>query len=246
VDRALLLLKALAEESEGLRLTDAAARTELSPSTAHRLLTTLEYRNFVQFDPSSALWHVGHQSFAVGSTFIQHRNFVAAALPFLRRLRDQTRETANLGIIHNGEMVVLTQVESREIMRAITRVGGRSPLTASGMGKAILATYAAEDVAAVTNAHPMKAMTPRTIINRLDLNADLEVTAARGYAIDNEEYVLGLRCVAAVVRDHQGEPLCALSVSGLAIRMTLDRLPELGKLVADSATKLSQSMLGAS
>src|ERR1700681_1310900 len=128
VDRALLIIETLAEDDEGYRLTDLAARTGLSPSTVHRLLTTLEKRRFVQFDRDDSMWHIGAKSFAVGSTFVRRRNFVTEALPYLRKLRDQTRETANLAVVDDGAMVVLTRVESREIMRSVTKVGGRVPM----------------------------------------------------------------------------------------------------------------------
>src|SRR5258708_30270574 len=91
VDRALLIIETLAEDDEGYRLTDLAVRTGLSPSTVHRLLTTLEKRRFVQFDCDRFTWHIGAQSFAVGSTFVRRRNFVTQALPYLCKLRDQTR-----------------------------------------------------------------------------------------------------------------------------------------------------------
>src|SRR5215475_5483096 len=82
VDRALLLIETLAEDDDGYRLTDLAIRTGLSPSTIHRLLTTLENRRFVQFDREQSTWHIGAKSFAVGATFARRRNFVTQAMPF--------------------------------------------------------------------------------------------------------------------------------------------------------------------
>ncbi|WP_127145751.1 IclR family transcriptional regulator [Pelagibacterium montanilacus] len=244
VDRALTLLEVLAEDEEGHRLTDIATRSGLSISTVHRLLTTLEQRKFVQFDRSDGMWHVGRQAFTVGATFARQRNFVAPALPVLRRLRDRTRETANLGVVDEGEVVVLTQAESREIMRAITRVGGRAPMAQSGMGKAILATYSDDEVAAYIKRAALRPITARAI-TRLDvLRRDLEVTRARGYAIDDEEYVTGLRCVAAVIYNADAEPLCAISVSGLTARVPADRLDTLGRMVAEAAGELTQLLGG--
>src|SRR5258705_13099865 len=127
VDRALLIIETLAEDDEGYRLTDLAVRTGLSPSTVHRLLTTLEKRRFVQFDREESMWHIGAQSFAVGSTFVRRRNFVAQALPYLRKLRDQTRETANPAVADHDAMVSLTRVETRENTRAANKAGGRLP-----------------------------------------------------------------------------------------------------------------------
>lgn len=244
VERALALLEVLGEDEEGYRLTDLAARTGLSPSTVHRLLTTLEKRRFVQFDQSDGMWHVGRQAFAVGSAFVRQRNFVAPALPFLRKLRDQTRETANLGIVDDGEMVVLTQIESREIMRAISRVGGRAPIITSGMGKAILATYTPADVAAIVSSRGMRKLTPHSLTRASELRTELEKVRRQGYAVDDEEFVTGLRCVAAVVYNNQAEALCAISVSGLATRVSPDRVEALGKLLNETARELTLALGG--
>jgi IclR family acetate operon transcriptional repressor len=121
VDRALQIIETLAEDDEGYRLSDLAVRTGLSTSTAHRLLATLEKRRFVQFDRSQSKWHVGAQSFSVGATFARRRNFAAQAMPYLRKLRDQTRETANLAVVDDEKIIVLTRIESREIMRSLTK-----------------------------------------------------------------------------------------------------------------------------
>lgn len=244
VERALSLLEVLGEDEEGYRLTDLAARTGLSPSTVHRLLTTLEKRRFVQFDQSDGMWHVGRQAFSVGSAFVRQRNFVAPALPFLRQLRDQTRETANLGVIDDGEVVVLTQTESREIMRTITRVGGRVPMVTSGMGKAILATYEPADVAAIISSQGMRKATPRSLVRASDLRAELTSIRAQGYAVDDEEFVPGLRCIAAVVYNNQAEALCAISVSGLSARLTSERVAGIGKLLKETAGELTAALGG--
>jgi IclR family transcriptional regulator, acetate operon repressor len=244
VDRAMALLEALGEDEEGYRLTDLAIRTGLSPSTAHRLLTTLEKRRFVAFDQSDGMWHIGRQSFAIGSAFIRRRNFVAPALPFLRRLRDLTHETANLGVVDEGEVIVLTQVESREIMRAITKVGGRAPMAASGIGKAILATYPDADVVAIVQRHGMKRLTPKSITRAGELRDALDQVRRDGYAVDDQEFLMGLRCVAAVVYNDHAEALAAISVSGLASRVPQERTPELGRLVRATACELTLALGG--
>lgn len=244
VDRAMVLLEVLSEDDDGFRLTDLARRASLSPSTTHRLLTTLERRSFVQFDRLSGLWHVGRQAFFVGSAFGRHHNLSAPALPYLRHLRDVSRETANLGVVVDGDVVFLTQIESREIIRAITRVGGRAPMFTSGMGKAILSTYSTKDVKAAIERYGLRAITVNTRTRPASLLADLAEARLRGYAIDDEEFAIGLRCVAAVVYDHLSEPLYAISISGLAARMSKERLPQLGRLVADTARELTRLVGG--
>jgi IclR family acetate operon transcriptional repressor len=244
VDRALLIIETLAEDDEGYRLTDLAVRTGLSPSTVHRLLATLEKRRFVQFDRDESMWHIGAQSFAVGSTFVRRRNFVTQALPYLRRLRDQTRETANLAVVDDGAMVVLTRVESREIMRSVTKVGGRVPMVASGLGKALLSTYSEEDVFAIIQREGMPRLTSKSIVRAGELCKSLHDIRQQGYSVDDEEALIGLRCVSAVVYDDCSEPLAAISVSGKASRVPNDRLPVLGKLVQEVAAELTKALSG--
>src|SRR5207253_11066567 len=198
VDRALLIIETLAEDDEGYRLSDLSVRTGLSTSTVHRLLATLEKRRFVQFDRYESKWHVGAQSFAVGATFARRRNFVAQAMPYLRKLRDQTRETANLAVVDDESIIVLTRMESREIMRSLTKVGGRVAMVASGVGKAVLATYADEDVNAIIRNHGMPRLTEKSIVRPGELFKELEKIRRQGFAVDDEEACMGLRCVAAV------------------------------------------------
>lgn len=244
VERALSILEVLGEDEEGLRLTDIAAQTSLPPSTVHRLLTTLEKRRFVQFDQSDGMWHVGRQTFAVGSSFVRQRNFVAPSIPFLRELRDKTRETANLGVIDEGEVVTLAQVESREIMRAISPVGGRAPVTSSGMGKAILSTYPQGTVSGVIGRNRMRRMTEKTICEIPAFMDHLTKVRSSRYAVDDEEFVVGLRCVAATVYNQQGEAFFSISVSGLANRLTPERVPSIGALLVETADRLTHALGG--
>ena len=103
-------------------------------------------------------------SFAVGATFARRRNFTAQAMPYLRKLRDLTRETANLAVVDDEFIIVLTRMESREIMRSLTKVGGRVAMVASGVGKAVLATYSDEDVSAIIRHHGMPRLTEKSIV----------------------------------------------------------------------------------
>jgi len=244
VDRALSIIETLAEDDEGYRLSDLAIRTGLSTSTVHRLLATLESRRFVQFDRAESKWHVGARAFTVGATFARRRNFSAQAVPYLRKLRDLTRETANLAVVDDEFIVVLTRMESREIMRSLTQVGGRVAMVASGVGKAVLATYADEDVHTIIRHHGMPRLTEKSIVRPSELFRELEKVRHQGFAIDDEEACMGLRCIAAVVYNDCSEPLAAISVSGMTSRITDDRLPSLGATVREVAAELTAALGG--
>jgi IclR family acetate operon transcriptional repressor len=244
VDRALSIIETLAEDDEGYRLSDLAIRTGLSTSTVHRLLGTLENRRFVQFDRSQSKWHVGARCFTVGATFARRRNFAAQAIPYLRKLRDLTRETANLAVVDDEFIVVLTRMESREIMRSLTKLGGRVAMVASGVGKAVLATYSDDDVSAIIHHHGMPRLTEKSIVRPGELFKELEKIRRQGYAVDDEEACMGLRCVAAVVYNDCAEPLAAISVSGMTGRLTDERLPQLGQTVREVAAELTVALGG--
>ncbi|QPM91414.1 IclR family transcriptional regulator [Pseudooceanicola algae] len=244
VDRALTLLELIAAEPEGLRLSDVARRAALAPSTTHRLLTTLEQRGFLQSDAASGHWHVGRSAHRVGAAYMLSRNLVAPALPFLRRLRDATRETANLGVIEDGEVVTLSQVESREIMRAISPPGGRVPVLCSGMGKAILATRPDDEVDHMIRRHGFRAATAHSLTRPEAVQTEIGRIRAQGWALDDEEFVIGLRCVAVVVWGPEGEPACAISVSGLAARMTPEKVASCAGTLRRIAAELSLAMGG--
>lgn len=243
VERALSLLERLARQEEGMRLSDLAAEAGLPVSTVHRLLTTLERRRYAQSD-AEGRWHVGRAAFAVGQAYSARRSFVAPAMPFLRQIRDATRETANLGILEDAEVVTICQAESREITRAIAPPGGRTPVLASGMGKAILATWDDAAVERLMDRAGIRPVTPRGLSSREAVREEIARIRARGYAVDDEEFVPGLRCVAAVVRDPSGEAACALSISGLAARMPPARVAEFGEVVKQAAARLTAVLGG--
>ncbi|MBV0890950.1 IclR family transcriptional regulator [Paracoccus sp. Z118] len=244
VDRALALLEALATHTEGARLTALAKQVGLAPSTAHRLLTTLERRGFAQFDGVASRWHIGRKAFAVGVAYTRWQSFIAAATPFLRRLRDLSRETANLGVLEDGEVITVAQVESREIIRAIAPPGGRAPVMNSGMGKAIVATWPDDAIAELVERHGLRPATSRSLVTMEAVRAEIDLIRARGYAIDDEEFTPGMRCVAAVVWSPTGDPVGAISISALAARLPPKDLAAMGENVRRAADELTDVMGG--
>lgn len=244
VDRALMLLEQIAGHQGGLRLSDLAREIGLPVSTVHRLLTTLEGRRFVQMDRASGRWSIAERAHTVGSAFTHFENLIVPARPVLQRLRDATQETANLGYVSDGETITLAQAESREIMRAIAPPGGRVPVLNSGMGKAIAAWWPEEAIAALIERGGIRPMTSKSLQSREAVLADLEQIRSRGYAIDDEEYVVGMRCVAVPIWITGDEPSCALSISGLAARVTADRVTEVAGTVRELAEELGQILRG--
>jgi IclR family acetate operon transcriptional repressor len=242
--RALQLLELLAGDDEGYRLVDIAARSGLSSSTAHRLLTTLEQRQFVQFDRETSLWYIGVRCFSVGAAFARRRRISRLALPVMRRLRDSCNESVNLGIADLGDIVFVTQVESREVMRAIGKPGYRAPLHGTAMGQAILAAMAEDDVLQYLRTYGLPKLTSNTIARASRLHETLGEVRRVGYAVDDEQNVVGLRCVAAAIHDEHGQPFGAVSLVGPTQRVRSADFEHIGAAVRAAADEITAAYGG--
>ena len=243
--RAISILNGLAEEEYGLTLTDLAQKVGLAPSTAHRLLTTLQEQRFVRFDLERNVWLIGVQAFVVGNAFVRSRDVIAIARLHMRHLMEESGETVNLAVEDQGEAIYLAQVECRQMMRAIAKPGGRVLLHCSGVGKALMAAMPDAEVSKILQRRGLPRTTEKTIDAPAKLRDELQQIRGRGYAFDDEENAIGLRCVAAVIHDEYGHPLAGLSLSGPMARITDERVPLLGAMVIKAASEITAELGGA-
>lgn len=241
LDRALDILDLLAA-SNGLTLSEIAERLKQTPSTVHRVLTTLSARGITETDPVSQAWFIGPGTFRLGSAFMRRSGIVERARPILRRLMEATGETANLGILNGDSVMFVSQAETHQAIRAFFPPGTRSPLHASGIGKALLAFGDPQAAQTLVREGGLTRFTAQTLTTPDALAADLARIRARGYALDNEERTLGMRCIAAPVFDMTGAAIAGLSVSGPAHRVGPEHLKTLGAAVAEAARELSAAL----
>ncbi len=243
LDRALGLLNSLTELDEGT-LTELAHRTGMAPSTAHRLLMTMQRHGMVAFEEGTQNWMIGVEAFRIGSSFIRQTNVVQASRPLMRELMEATGETANLAIAIDGEVVFISQVETHEAIRAFFPPGTRGNMHSSGIGKALLSELARDAVQQIMQKRGLPSFTPNTITSTEVLFADLEQTRARGWAIDNEERNIGMRCLAAPIYNEHNEAIAGISISGPSVRMTNEVLGEFGPLVKRTAARITEAIGG--
>ena len=243
LDRGLALLRIVAE-ADGLTLTDLAQRSGLAPSTVHRLLFTLEAHRFVVHDDERGLWQIGVDAFQIGTAFLRNRRLAGIGRDAMRQLMEQTGETVNLGIEDGGEVVFISQMESHNTLRAFFRAGSRSVMHASGVGKALLSGMSEHRVRQIASVKGLPRFTDRTFIDPTALLAELAESKRRGWAVDDEERTLGMRCVGAPIFNEHGETIAAVSMSGPSVRITPQRLGELGPLVMRAADQITLSIGG--
>lgn len=244
LSRAIAILNHLAQADGGASLTEVGNAVGLAASTTHRLLTSLESERYVRFDAETKLWSVGVQAFIMGNGFLRNRDLVRLARPHMRTLMEASGETVNLAIEDQGAAVYLSQVECREMMRTFARLGARVPMHCSGVGKALLSALDETLLNRHIDRHGQTRMTARTITGRSDLMADLAAARTRGYAIDDEEHAVGLRCVAAPIFNEHGDTVGAVSLSGPMARITDARIATLGASVAAASVRIMAEIAG--
>lgn len=238
---ALDVLDALASV-DGLTLSELSVRLGRSPSTIYRILNTFAQRSIVEIDPALQTWHMGPAAFRLGSSFLRRSGILERARPIMRALMDEIGETANLGVEKSGTVLFVSQVEARETIRAFFPPGTQSPMHASGIGKALLSLYPESRLDQMLRRQPLQQFTPHTITHPDDLRRDLADIRNKGYALDNEEREVGMRCIAAPIINNFGETVAGISVSGPTHRMGEDRFELIGKLVRDAGKTLSRGM----
>lgn len=243
LDRALVVLAEVAR-AEGITLSALAQRLGESPATIYRVLTTLALHQIVESNDSAQTWHIGAGAFLIGSAFLRRTSLVETSRPILRDLMETTGETANLGVEKDGHVLFLGQVETHAPIRAFFPPGTLSPLHASGIGKVLLAYFDAPRLHRF-GAAGLARFTPHTLADLADLQADLAQIKARGYSVDDQERNIGMRCIAAPIRNALGEVIAGISVSGPTSRIAPDEVAKLATAVISAAARVSEA-LGAS
>ena len=243
--RALTIVNRLAEANDGVSLTEVAQQVGLSSSTAHRLLTTLEQERYVHFDAERRLWSVGMQAFRAGSAFLKTRTLTTVARPHMQALMEESEETVNLAIEDQAAAVYLAQVECRQMMRAFARPGGRVPLHCSSVGKALLSAMPDAQLSKILHRQGLPRLTVKTIQTTAALREDLNRSRERGYAIDDEEHAVGLRCIASVIFNENTDAIASVSLSGPMARIPDERIPLLGEMVRAKADAITTQFGGA-
>ncbi len=242
LQRALDVLEVLSGAPHGVPLTDLANATQLPPSTVHRILLTLVHRGYVTQDASTARYRVGIRLFEVGSAFPHQLRLNELAHPLLMELAQWSSEAVNLAIRDGNDVVYLDQVEGAKMARIFTRPGARIPLFCSGVGKLFLTALSPEALETLWPQLNVTAYTPHTITTLKAMQTELRRTRARGFALDNQEHELGVRCIAAPVHNHRSELVCAISISIPATRRPGGRVEQFSHKILGAAAHLSKAL----
>lgn len=234
--RGLQIIELLADSDDGLANKDIADRFEIHKSVASRFLNTLTVHGFAKKDQETGRYIAGSKIVRLSRKMLSRMPIRDQAKPFLRELVEVTGECAHLAIHVQGGALIIDQVQNDLAYQVSTEVGTIVPLYCTSIGKVILA------FSDVPIPEKLERLTPRTIIDPDILKAHLEQVKKLGYATDDEEEIVGVRCAAAPVFGIQGKLIASVGVSGPTVRIPIERLPILAQDVANITEKLSNRM----
>jgi DNA-binding IclR family transcriptional regulator len=237
VENAISILETLGA-AQPMSLTELSKTLGLGKSSVYRLLVTLALRGYVEKDPASDRYQLTYRLFAVGSRASEQLGLREVAQPLMHRLGARTGETVNLGVLDGFRTVSIYLVESAHPLRIHMRIGGVSA-HATATGKILLAALEPAELSRRLAGRRLESITEKTINSRPALLEELQRVSQRGYAIDDEECSLGLRCVGAPVRDHRGIVVAALSMVAPCHRLPPSGLPAAIAMVREAAAEIS-------
>jgi DNA-binding IclR family transcriptional regulator len=241
LQRGLRLLQLFSESPHGLTAKQVAGRSRLPVSTVHRFLANLEGAGFLNCGNDS-VYHLGIACFAIGQAALGQLDIRRVSLPYLRELNQQTRETIHLTVRHGLSAVYVEKLDSPEQLRIHSRIGASVPLYCTAVGKVMLAYMPDDEQERVLPQLALKRLTPNTVGNLQELEAELSRVRKNGYACDLEEHELHIRCVAAPIWDHAGAVNASLSITAPMVRMAVTRLRQLAPLIQTAGLQISREL----
>jgi DNA-binding IclR family transcriptional regulator len=236
--KVLRIFDLLRSEQAGLALKQIADQTGINKTTAYRFLTHLEREGYVSRDDSGHYMLVVdlHRVLPHSRTYSRLRDL---SRPTLRKLLAATGETVNLGVLDEGTILYLDVIESPHEFRMVGKIGMRHALHCTAMGKSIAAFLSDEELQAGFSAIRFQPHTPHTITNMVAFRKELETIRQHGFALDNEENMLGARCVGAPVLDSCHQAVAAISIAGPATRIREDKISTFAEAVKEAAREIA-------
>jgi len=235
------ILESIRESHSGLGLAELARALNLPKPTAYRIVATLESRGYIARDPSGR-FRITRKLFDLQQNDSDEQQLLRVAQPVVEKLVESCRETVNLGTLDAGEVVVILTLESPQSIRMTSKVGNRRYLHSTALGKVLLSGLSEKEVQRLVRIQGLPRLTPRTIVSRAALAAELELVRRQGYALDNEENEPDGRCLGAPITGADGRIVAALSISAPIFRMDMGRARSLAGELTEACRTISRGL----
>ena len=233
------ILDILIKKNQPITIHELSETLNLYPSTIHRILDTLHYLGYIEKRLDSDEYQLGLKAIELGLSKLNQINLIKEANPFLEALSKETNENIYLGVLFEGEVMYEAKKEASRKINLMTHVGTRALVHCTSLGKVLIANLPLKEKELILGSDPLQCRTKNTIIDRMALEKELEKVKRLGYAIDEEENENEIRCIAAPIRNHRGEVIAAVSISGPSYRFTLEREETMIKAIIKTAKEIS-------
>lgn len=241
LDRAFSILELLSTKKNGLGITDISKTLDLNKSTVHRIVSSLCERGYIEKTEDSN-YKIGAKIVQLSSFYLNNLELNTEAKPYLLKLANELKLPVHLGILDGLHVVYIDKVDIINNIRLYSQIGKRIEAHCSALGKIILSCLSDDELLNVLKDYQFNKHTEKTIRNINELMEDLNKSRIRGYAIDDEEHDLEIRCIAAPIFDYKNRPIAAISVSGSLNTLPSSNDKEIGNMVAEIAKEISKRL----
>jgi DNA-binding IclR family transcriptional regulator len=212
--RASNILRCLSEEKTHFKISEIAHQLQLDRSTTYRILLSLEKCGFVEKDKKTGEYSLGVATFETGNTYLRRMDFIQISKPIMADLALEVQETVHLAVLSDTEIVYVDKVDSPRTLGVMSKIGQRAPVYCTGLGKVLLAHQPNDELSRIVQQIKLKPFTRNTISSKKKLVEELRKIRKQGYALDQKEYEQDVECIGAPIRNHLGNTIAAISISG--------------------------------
>jgi DNA-binding IclR family transcriptional regulator len=240
--RASSILRCFLGGKTSYRISELAIQLGLDRSTTYRLLLSLEKCGLVEKDKKTGEYSLGLGVFEIGNTYLRQMDFIQASKPVMAELAAKVQETVHLAVLSGMEIVYVDKVDSPRALGVMSKIGQRGPLHSTALGKVLLAFQPEAESSRMIKQIKLKPFTANTISSRTKLMDELKKVRRQGYAFDFTESEQGVECIAAPIRNHLGDTVAALSISGPQRKINTPREKEFVSSVVKAAALVSSKL----
>ncbi|WP_040982542.1 IclR family transcriptional regulator [Oceanobacillus jeddahense] len=241
LERTIKILKLISESKEKYTVTEICKKLDLPKATVFAIMRTLEYHNMVQKDINSC-FQIGPKMFQIGMTYVSDSNMIELAKPYMKRLMGESGFTVHLGILHENQIMYIAKEEPDSFIKFSTYPGLKTEIHLTGLGKAIAAYLSESELDQIVRFENLEKATPNTITDVTAFKESLNAVRQNGYAIEDEEGEIGVRCIAAPIINARHTTPTAISVTSHTSHLPKDQFSKIGELVRETAQDIAKSI----
>lgn len=242
IERAADVLELFLTPSKDLSVKEISEQLNLSKSTVHGIIKTLEHRGYLDQNPDDLKYRLGMKLFELGNKVGANLEIDKIARPIISSLVEDLQETVHLVVRNGDEVIYVEKVEGPFALRIYSQVGKRAPIHCTGVGKAILAFLGENEIERILSSTNLQSFTHRTLTNVDEIKDHLKMVREQRYSIDDEEIELGLKCVAAPIFDHEGNVIASISCAAPTMRMDEEKMERVVKGIKNASLEISHSL----